>query len=293
MMKPKALVWLVERILRHFMQDKLSTSEIECLSRCAQDDLLFGRWSAIHLLDDDVLAFTGVFQVGGIPSRGASSGLGLRLHLAQRLDDVERLVNCFSGGDEVGFPVVFHGDKLGVGEDEWCLEVQIALGEIPLHVSLDLGTPLFDLPVSRGDVPISPFPPEITRGYRLPGATCFDPGLNPGLLFILEPLDGGRHLRPDALSFLVGLEGIITMSKVMNQRVHSRAKSGCHHFSAQKKECVAQIPREVRSVFICVPSVVAILKHQKLRQSGYADSCEPFGISLVEGMTTLYSGRKL
>ena len=150
MMKPKALVWLLQRVLRHLTQDKVSASETECLSRCAQDNLLFGRWSAIHLLDDEVLAFTGAFQVGGIPSRGASSGLGLRLHLAQRLDNIERLVNCFSGGDEVGFPVVFHGNKLGVGEDEWCLEVQLALGEIPLHVSLDLGTPLFDLPVNCG-----------------------------------------------------------------------------------------------------------------------------------------------
>ena len=102
MMEPKALVWLLERGLRHLVEDKLSASEIERLSRCTQDDLLFGLWSATHLLDDNVLAVTGLFQVGGIPSRGASSGLGLRLHLAQRLDDVECLVNCFSGGDEVG-----------------------------------------------------------------------------------------------------------------------------------------------------------------------------------------------
>ena len=146
-----------------------------------------------------------------------------------------------------------------------------------------MGTPLFDLPVGRGDVPVSPFPPEIARGYRLPGATCLDPRLNPGLLFLLEPLDGGRHLRPDALSFLVGSESVIVVTEVMDQRIDSRAKAGCYYFSVKEQKCIAEIPRKMCSVFICVPSV-AILKHQKLRQSIYADSCESFGVSLVEGL---------
>ena len=209
MMEPKALVRLAERGLGHLVEGKLSTSEVERLPGCAQSDLFFGLWCAIHLLDDDVFAFASLFQVGGIPSRGASSGLGLGLHLAQRLDDVECLVNCFSGGDEVRFPVVFHGDQLGVGEDEWCLEVQITFGEVPLHVLLDLGTSLFHLPVGSGDVPVSPFPPEIARGYRLPGATCLDPGLDSSFLFVLQPLDCGRHLRPDALGFLIWLEVLV------------------------------------------------------------------------------------
>ena len=62
---------------------------------------------------------------------------------------------------------------------------------------------------SSGDVPVSPFPPEIARGYLLPGATCLDPGLNAGLLFVLKPLDGGR---PDALGFLIWSEGLVTVS---------------------------------------------------------------------------------
>ena len=70
----------------------------------------------------------------------------------------------------------------------------------------------------------------------------------------------------------------------MDQRIDSRAKAGCYYFSVKEQKCIAEIPRKMCSVFICVPSVVAILKHQKLRQSIYADSCESFGVSLVEGL---------